>query len=147
MGVCNEMVDGLINVCIGQAFIGFFYFFVVIVGCMGMNRFHKDNYADNPAKVHPANQDIESGPPGGLQAQKQDTATPGQYSAIKSSKKEGCPEATAKTERCSYVSVSATSFVPDSLLKIRQLRTRWLSTHFMNIMNVIYMNCFKMKSL
>jgi len=79
--VCNEMVDGLINVCIGQAFIGFFYFFVVIVGCMGMNRFHKDNYADNPAKVHPANQDIESGPPGGLQAQKQDVATPGQYSA------------------------------------------------------------------
>merc|ERR1712086_847957 len=70
-----------------------------------------------------------------------------EYSAIKSSKKEGCPEATAKTERCSYVSVSATSFVPDSLLKIRQLRTRWLSTHFMNIMKVIYMNCFKMKSL
>merc|ERR1711935_1090199 len=51
--VCNEMVDGLINVCIGQAFIGFFYFFVVAVGCMGMNRFKSDNYSDNPARVHP----------------------------------------------------------------------------------------------
>lgn len=80
--ICSDMVDGLINVCIGQAFIGFFYFFVVIVGCMGMNRFHKDNYSSN--KIHPANQDIEAGPPAYSQphAAKPDMVTPdGQYSA------------------------------------------------------------------
>jgi hypothetical protein len=49
--ICDDMVNGLINVCVGQAFIGFFYFFVLAVGCMGMNRFSKDNY--NSVKVHP----------------------------------------------------------------------------------------------
>lgn len=79
--ICDDMVDGLINVCVGQAFIGFFYFFVVAVGCMGMNRFKKENYSDSPARVHP--QDIEAQPPG-VQAHampKQDDATPGEYSA------------------------------------------------------------------
>lgn len=51
--ICDGMVKGLIDTCIGQAFIGFFYFFVVAVGCMGMNRFNSDNYSDNPARVHP----------------------------------------------------------------------------------------------
>jgi len=45
--ICEPMVSGLINVCVGQAFIGFFYFFVLAVGCMGINRFDKDNYSDN----------------------------------------------------------------------------------------------------
>merc|ERR1711865_735472 len=57
--ICDGMVKGLIDTCIGQAFIGFFYFFVVAVGCMGMNRFNADNYSDNPARVHP-----EQGPEG-----------------------------------------------------------------------------------
>jgi len=79
--ICNEMVDGLINVCVGQGFIGFFYFFVVAVGCMGMNRFKSDNYSDNPARVHPQQQpDIESaGAPYAMP--KQDVTPDGQYSA------------------------------------------------------------------
>jgi len=48
--ICEPMVSGLINVCVGQAFIGFFYFFVLAVGCMGINRFDKDHYS---GKVHP----------------------------------------------------------------------------------------------
>eukprot|EP00656_Telonema_subtile_P025987 TRINITY_DN27_c0_g1_i3.p1 TRINITY_DN27_c0_g1~~TRINITY_DN27_c0_g1_i3.p1 ORF type:complete len:357 (-),score=114.57 TRINITY_DN27_c0_g1_i3:472-1542(-) len=48
--VCDDMVGGLVNVCVGQAFIAFFYFFVLAVGCSGMNRFNSDNSADN-AKV------------------------------------------------------------------------------------------------
>lgn len=51
--ICDSMVSGLINVCVGQAFIGFFYFFVLVVGMMGMNRFNQDNYAGNVAQVHP----------------------------------------------------------------------------------------------
>lgn len=59
--ICDPMVDGLINVCVGQAFIGFFYFFVLAVGCMGMNRFNNENYADsqNTAQVQPQKADAE----------------------------------------------------------------------------------------
>jgi len=78
--ICDGMVKGLIDSCIGQGFIGFFYFFVVMVGCMGMNRFNADNYSDNPARVAP-----EQGPEG---QNNQDPAatqkvdeTQGQYSA------------------------------------------------------------------
>lgn len=80
--ICNDMVDGLINVCVGQAFIGFFYFFVVAVGCMGMNRFNSDNYSDHPARVHPEQQpDIESQQQQAYAMPKQDVTPDGQYSA------------------------------------------------------------------
>jgi len=84
--ICDGMVKGLIDTCIGQAFIGFFYFFVVAVGCMGMNRFNADNYSDNPARVAPEqgpqgqnNQDPAATFPQG-ETQKVDE-TQGQYSA------------------------------------------------------------------
>jgi len=84
--ICDGMVKGLIDTCIGQAFIGFFYFFVVAVGCMGMNRFNSDNYSDNPARVHPEhdpeaqnNKDQAAMYQQG-EMQKVDE-TPGQYSA------------------------------------------------------------------
>eukprot|EP00656_Telonema_subtile_P006889 TRINITY_DN13209_c0_g1_i1.p1 TRINITY_DN13209_c0_g1~~TRINITY_DN13209_c0_g1_i1.p1 ORF type:complete len:591 (+),score=103.55 TRINITY_DN13209_c0_g1_i1:129-1901(+) len=49
--ICEPMVGGLVLVCAGQTLIGFFYFFVLAVGCMGMNRFNKEN--DFNPKIHP----------------------------------------------------------------------------------------------
>lgn len=54
--ICEDMVKGLINVCVGQAFIGFFYFFVLAVGCLGINRFNSDNSSES-AKVAPEPQE------------------------------------------------------------------------------------------
>eukprot|EP00658_Telonema_sp_P-2_P084523 TRINITY_DN9400_c0_g2_i1.p1 TRINITY_DN9400_c0_g2~~TRINITY_DN9400_c0_g2_i1.p1 ORF type:complete len:344 (+),score=92.37 TRINITY_DN9400_c0_g2_i1:661-1692(+) len=51
--ICQDMVDGLINVCVGQILIAFFYFFVLAVGCIGMNRFNNENYRDSAASVKP----------------------------------------------------------------------------------------------
>jgi len=45
--ICGPMVDGLVNVTIGQAFIGGFYLLVLIAGCMGINRFNSENHSDN----------------------------------------------------------------------------------------------------
>jgi len=45
--ICGPMVTGLVNVTIGQGFIGSFYFLVMIAGCMGINRFNNENDAEN----------------------------------------------------------------------------------------------------